>query len=124
MKTFRAHTPLLELHEALPLIEAELERARRYRRPLSLVVMRDADVRLLSVRAPDILVGIDRNRVMVVAPETGRADAHVLAERLGALAEADVAGVACFPDDGPGLEALLIAAEATAPAGTGARMLP
>jgi hypothetical protein len=111
------HTPNavltpLDQHVARPLMEAEVERARRYGRPLSVLIverLRDAS---LAVRASDLAVRLDREHTLIVAPETERGGAREIARRADATAGARIAGMAAFPVDGLSLDALMLAAQA------------
>jgi diguanylate cyclase (GGDEF)-like protein len=131
-----AKTGLLNAGYFAKLFEAELERARRFHRPLALIV---ADLDLLrninntyghlagdvvlsgighhirtSIRDYDIAGRFGGEEFLIALPETGRREAHEVAERLRQTIEAasfPVAtsptpiratmsmGVACFPDD-------------------------
>ncbi len=98
---------LLDFRQAGPLVEAELERARRYSRPLSMVVLEGGDVSRIEVRLTDIVVRLDRARVALVAPETPAAGARVAARRVAEECGGRIVGVATFPEQGVTAAALL-----------------
>ncbi|MEQ8834896.1 MAG: hypothetical protein RIB67_10710 [Miltoncostaeaceae bacterium] len=101
---------LLSLRDATPLVEAEIERARRYDRALAVIIVTGGDMSLFAARIPDLLVRLDRKRTMVVAPETDTERADVFAARLCAITGALVEGTAAFPGDGQSLASLMRAA--------------
>lgn len=99
----------------------EVTRARRYRRPLSLLVLSPADAddetlrRLGSdvmavIRVVDILARLDDKRLVLLLPETERAGATILARRTEARNPGLRVTVAALPGDGPSLESLLATA--------------
>lgn len=107
---------LLTLREATPLAEAEIERARRYDRAMSVIIVKGGDISRFSARIPDLLVRMDRQRVMVIAPETDSQRAQVFAGRLCSITGARCEGTASFPNDGQSLAALMRAALPPEPA--------
>lgn len=100
----------------------EVTRARRYKRPLSLLVLSPADpddetLRRLGsdvmavIRVMDILARLDDGRLALLLPETERAGATTLARRTEQRNPGLRVTVATLPGDGTTWEALLAAAE-------------
>lgn len=100
----------------------EVTRARRYKRPLSLLVLSPADpdddtLRRLGsdvmavIRVMDILARLDEGRLALLLPETERAGATTLARRTEQRNPGLRVTVATLPGDGTTWEALLAAAE-------------
>jgi hypothetical protein len=97
-------------------LDRELERARRYGRPVSVVRVSAADDAGSSTSKPTALPRLRRldrawaehGEVIAVLPETDRHAAEGLLARLQARSEASSAvGLASFPDDGATRHALL-----------------
>ena len=98
--------------ELLERTELELVRARRYRRPLSLLVFAAAvDVDLkrwrTGLRELDIALRVGE-RIVVVLPESDRAGALAVWDRLKRLSPSDEPIVRTCPEDGTSLQALLL----------------
>ena len=127
-------SPLPPLEEAWHGMAHEINRARRLERPASLVVLRYRETerallgladRLIRIGLRDMdiwALSLSQRELIVLAPETNHPQALRLAVRLAeALPLADrlklLCGVAVFPEDGLGLEALLERARATLEAG-------
>jgi len=99
--------------ELLERAELELMRARRYRRPLSLLVLPGAppvEVRHLrtSMREFDIALRVG-DRLVLVLPESDGDGARAVWDRLRPHMGAVTAIVRTVPEDGASLQALLIA---------------
>ena len=89
-------------------VEIELERARRYDHQLAIVRFRveQSNVRSCALWCDQGLRAIDRwcidgNRLLVLAPETGREGADLLARRMLDARAMPLSSphVACFPED-------------------------
>jgi len=98
--------------ELLERAELELVRARRYRRPLSLLVFEAAptiELRRLRValRELDIALRIG-DRLVLVLPESERGGAQVVWDRIRALFPGREPVVRTCPDDGSSLQSLLL----------------
>lgn len=111
-------------------LDAELVRARRSGAPVAVVVLLDDDraggrgrrgrtraaLQLVedTVRRYDLVVEADdRDRLLVLAPETAADDAQALTERLSAVTGRR-GGCACFPADGRSAAALVAQADQAA----------
>ncbi|MGE5618818.1 MAG: GGDEF domain-containing protein [Sphingomonadaceae bacterium] len=121
------------------LLNIEIERARRYQRPLSLLLLSaddwedivrdqgpDATTEILAtagkilmerLRTIDVVVRGNESNFLAILPETGAEGAQVVAERLcNAVTEGTGiryrAGIAEFPNDGASREELVAEAEA------------
>jgi diguanylate cyclase (GGDEF)-like protein len=126
---------------AMRMLQEEIERARRYRRPLALVVLSiddweglvrqrgDADMRrslarvseisLDSLRLMDKICRRNTSQFALILPETPLAGAQIVAGRIIRQAEAELgfnirAGVVEFPADGDDAEALAREADSAA----------
>lgn len=108
---------MLRLRDAVPLAEAEVERARRYARELCVIVVRGGDLGRFPARIPDLFVQLDRERVLIVAPETDMRRAEILASRICATTGARTEGMASFPEDGTTFPALMRSAMSERQAG-------
>ena len=98
--------------ELLERIELELVRARRYRRPLSLLVFVAAppvEMRRLRVglRELDIALKVG-NQLVVVLPESDRMGAMTVWDRIRPLLPGFEPVLRCCPDDGTSLQSLLL----------------
>jgi response regulator RpfG family c-di-GMP phosphodiesterase len=98
--------------ELLERIELELVRARRYRRPLSLLVFANAppvEMRRLRVglRELDIALRVG-DQLVVVLPESDRMGAATVWDRLRPLLPDKEPVVRCCPEDGTSLQSLLL----------------
>ncbi len=104
-----ADVPLLG--EVITLINAELARARRYGRPLSLLALPISEV---APYGPDgrvydtIAVAPEHDCFVMVLPETTAPEARRLAERLSGDLPPARAAVASFPGDADTVEGLLL----------------
>ena len=118
-----------EFHES---VAQELERCRRYGARMSVVLFdldgfkavndvgghaegdrvlrHTAEVLTASCRTPDTAFRIGGDEFALLLPETGAADAAVVAERAAAQLDTSF-GVAVWPDDGPSKEGLLARAD-------------
>ncbi|MBK7862595.1 MAG: sigma 54-interacting transcriptional regulator [Archangiaceae bacterium] len=101
----------------------EIERARRFSRPMALVVVTftpsssSALPALEGVLRPlDLVSVVSTGQLAVVCPETGEDEAQERAERLLEVLEGQQprVGVAVFPEDGADVETLLASARAAA----------
>ena len=110
---------VLAFRSALPTLTAELERARRYARPLALVLFSVEDNLALFLapvlrevlRETDVVTATAGGRCLVVMPETGDEDAKRAIERIREICVNLRAGVAMFPRDGWTLEDLIANAQ-------------
>jgi GGDEF domain-containing protein len=104
----------------------EMMRARRYGRPLSLIVVTPAEPGAQRLRATgqhlqralretDSVGRLDDERLVVLLPETERDAAHAIARRIRDLVAAAQVGVANHPADGATWEALLAVASKIRP---------
>lgn len=98
--------------ELLERAELEVVRARRYRRPLALLVFEAAPpVELRRLRAGlrelDIALRVG-DRLVVVLPESERAGADVVWDRIRALLPGKEPAVRSCPEDGTSLQSLLL----------------
>lgn len=98
--------------ELLERAELELVRARRYRRPLSLLVFEGAppvELRRLRVglRELDIALRVG-DRLVVVLPESERSGALVVWDRIRALLPGREPVIRACPEDGTSMQALLL----------------
>jgi hypothetical protein len=138
----QGNPPVLDLEA----VSGELNRARRYQRPLSILtialptaersplarrrVASDLAASLsMCLRQSDLLGHQGASRLVAVLPETSGGDARLLRGRVHALLDPDVAGelkfgIASFPDEEVtwvGLEDLAVSREAPVEVGTGSR---
>jgi response regulator RpfG family c-di-GMP phosphodiesterase len=98
--------------ELLERIELELVRARRYRRPLALLVFTGAhDVELRRIRVAlrelDIALRVGQ-QLVVVLPESDRVGAATVWDRLRPLLPGREPAVRSCPEDGTSLQSLLL----------------
>lgn len=107
MSRHRNDPMLLSLREATPLAEAEIERARRYDRHVSLIILKGGEISRFTARIPDLVIDLDRSRVMVVAPETDAENARNFGQRICQITGAQMDGSASFPEDGQSFASLM-----------------
>jgi CheY-like chemotaxis protein len=100
-------TPLGPVSEHWDRLELEVIRARRYRRPLTLLLAdgHDFDLNMLAgvLREIDLVIQLG-DRLVIALPESNRAAAERVRERLRPLLHGARTAVVAFPEDGTDLE--------------------
>jgi response regulator RpfG family c-di-GMP phosphodiesterase len=91
-------------------LELEVIRARRYHRPLALILVESTTLDLkrldAALREIDLVLQVG-GRLVIGLPETDRAAAGTVLERVSELIVGARRAIVCFPEDGADLESLL-----------------